>query len=162
MKRKIKDGRTIELVKSSYQPNKAELEEDFRLDVPGGTPLEKFKGLTRAMVQRSTCSGLPNPELGGGEILGLNLQAQRPDKGITNNSAQAQSQRRWRGLEVQTDVHWAFNDLGKPGHSARYRLSGDQSTSAGLWIPTNWSRASGALCLIPFLGRCIFTVRREI
>ena len=54
MKRKkpqIKDGRTIELVGHSYQPNKAELAEDFRLDVPGDTALEKFKRLTRAMVQ---------------------------------------------------------------------------------------------------------------
>ena len=30
-KPKIKDGRTIELVSKSYQPNKAELDEDFRL-----------------------------------------------------------------------------------------------------------------------------------
>ncbi len=50
-KSKIKDGRTIELVSHSYQPNKAELEEDFNLDVPGDTALEKFKRLTRAMIQ---------------------------------------------------------------------------------------------------------------
>lgn len=43
--------RTVELVGHDYQPNKAELEEDFRLDVSGGSPMEKFKRLTRAMVQ---------------------------------------------------------------------------------------------------------------
>ena len=43
--------RTIELVKSSYQPNKAELEEDFRLEVPGDSPLDKLRRLTRSMVQ---------------------------------------------------------------------------------------------------------------
>ena len=43
--------RTVELVSHDYQPNKAELEEDFRLDVPGDSPLAKFKRLTRAMVQ---------------------------------------------------------------------------------------------------------------
>ena len=43
--------RTVEVVKSSYQPNKAELEEEFDLDVPGDTALENFKRLTRAMVQ---------------------------------------------------------------------------------------------------------------
>ena len=50
-KPKIKNGRTIELVSKSYQPNKAELAEDFRLEVPGDAALEKFKRLTRAMVQ---------------------------------------------------------------------------------------------------------------
>ena len=61
MKRKIKEGGTIELVKSSYQPNKSELEEDFRLDVPGNNPLEKFKQLTRAMVQPVNVQWISKP-----------------------------------------------------------------------------------------------------
>ena len=41
----------IELVKNAYNPTKAELEEEFSLDVPGDTPLGRLRNLTRAMVQ---------------------------------------------------------------------------------------------------------------
>lgn len=44
----------IELVRHSYQPNKAELEEEVDLDVPGDAALAKFKRMTRAMVQLVT------------------------------------------------------------------------------------------------------------
>lgn len=53
--------RTVKLVKSSYQPNKADLEEDFRLDVPGDSTLEKFKKLTRSMVQPVNVRWIPKP-----------------------------------------------------------------------------------------------------
>ena len=33
--------RTVELVKSSYQPTKAELEEEVSLDIPGDSVLER-------------------------------------------------------------------------------------------------------------------------
>ena len=48
---KRKDPRTIELVKSSYQPSKAELEEEVREDIPGGTAMHKLRNLTRSMVE---------------------------------------------------------------------------------------------------------------
>ena len=48
---KRKGPLTIELVKSSYQPSKAELEEDVREDIPGDTAMHKLRNLTRAMVE---------------------------------------------------------------------------------------------------------------
>ena len=47
----MKKPKTIELVKKDYQPTKADLEDEFSLDVPGSTPLERLRNLTRAMVQ---------------------------------------------------------------------------------------------------------------
>ena len=44
-------SKTIELVKNTYNPTKAELEDEFSLDVPGGTALERLRTLTKAMVQ---------------------------------------------------------------------------------------------------------------
>ena len=41
---------TIELVRSSYQPTKAEKEEGVRLDVPGETILERMERLGRALT----------------------------------------------------------------------------------------------------------------
>ena len=48
---KRKEPRTVELVDSSYQPSKAELAEDVRVDLPGDTALHKLRNLTRAMVE---------------------------------------------------------------------------------------------------------------
>ena len=47
----MKKPKTVELVKSSYQPSKAELEDEFQLDIPGDTTMQRLKNLTRAMVQ---------------------------------------------------------------------------------------------------------------
>ncbi|MDE0245182.1 MAG: hypothetical protein OXM59_07560 [Gammaproteobacteria bacterium] len=43
--------RRIRLPHPTYQPSKAELEEDIRLDVPGDTPEEKAVNLARAVMQ---------------------------------------------------------------------------------------------------------------
>lgn len=43
--------KTIELVKSDYQPTKAELEEEFTLDVPGETVDQRMRNLTMALLQ---------------------------------------------------------------------------------------------------------------
>ena len=43
--------RTVELVKSSYQPTKAELEEEISLDIPGDSVLERMEHLAKAMMQ---------------------------------------------------------------------------------------------------------------
>lgn len=41
---------TVELVRSSYQPMKAELEEEFTVDVPGDTVEERMANLGRAIT----------------------------------------------------------------------------------------------------------------
>jgi hypothetical protein len=41
--------RTAEVVRSSYQPTKAELEEEVRLDIPGDTVEDRMKNLAKAM-----------------------------------------------------------------------------------------------------------------
>ena len=41
----------VELVKSDYQPTKAELEEEIELDVPGKTVNERMKNLTLGLMQ---------------------------------------------------------------------------------------------------------------
>ena len=47
-----KKPRTVEMVKSSYQPTKAELEEEIELDFPEGlSDSERFEALGDAMVQ---------------------------------------------------------------------------------------------------------------
>lgn len=46
-----KKPKTVELVKSDYQPTKAELEEEFELDVPGKTVNERMKNLTLGLMQ---------------------------------------------------------------------------------------------------------------
>ena len=43
--------KTVELVKSDYQPNKAELEEEFELDVPGKTVDQRMRNLTMGLLQ---------------------------------------------------------------------------------------------------------------
>ncbi len=60
MKRKPKP-KTIELVKKTYNPTKAELEEGFKLDVPGDTVLEKMKNLTGAVTRPVKVRGLDRP-----------------------------------------------------------------------------------------------------
>ena len=45
-KRKI-----INLKNPEYHPSKAELEEEIKIDVPGDTPEEKIKNLTKAVLQ---------------------------------------------------------------------------------------------------------------
>ena len=45
-KRKI-----ITLKNPEYQPSKAKLEEVIKIDVPGDTPEEKMKNLTKAVLQ---------------------------------------------------------------------------------------------------------------
>ena len=43
--------RTVELVKSSYQPSKAEMEEEFAVEVPGETVEERMANLGRAITR---------------------------------------------------------------------------------------------------------------
>ena len=48
---KTKGGRTVELVKSSYQPTKAEKEEEISLDIPGDSALARMENLAKAMMR---------------------------------------------------------------------------------------------------------------
>lgn len=43
--------RTVELVKSDYQPTKFEQEEEFDLDIPGGTEEERLDFLGQALTE---------------------------------------------------------------------------------------------------------------
>ena len=43
--------KTVELVKSSYQPTKAEMEEEFSVEVPGDTVEERLANLGRAITR---------------------------------------------------------------------------------------------------------------
>ncbi len=43
--------KTVETVRSDYQPAKAELEEEFNMDVPGKTVNERMRNLARALLQ---------------------------------------------------------------------------------------------------------------
>ena len=43
--------RTVELVKSDYQPTKVELEEEFDLDISGGTEEERLDSLGQALTE---------------------------------------------------------------------------------------------------------------
>ena len=49
-KRKPK-RKTLYLKPLDYQPSKAELEEEIRIDVPGDTPDEKMDNLAKAVLQ---------------------------------------------------------------------------------------------------------------
>ena len=51
MSRKKTKPKTIELVKSSYNPTKAELDKDIALDVTGDTVLERMGNLSRAVTR---------------------------------------------------------------------------------------------------------------
>ena len=46
-----KDPPTIELRPSTYQPSKAELEEEFHIDVPGDTVEEKMENFAKALLR---------------------------------------------------------------------------------------------------------------
>ena len=41
----------VEIVKSDYQPTKAELEEEFELDVPGETLDQRMRSLTLGLLR---------------------------------------------------------------------------------------------------------------
>ncbi len=43
--------KTVEIVRSDYQPAKAELEEEFNMDVPGKTVNERMRNLTMGLLQ---------------------------------------------------------------------------------------------------------------
>ncbi len=51
MSRKKNKPKTIELVKSSYNPTKAEMDKYIALDVTGDTVLERMGNLTRAVTR---------------------------------------------------------------------------------------------------------------
>ena len=51
MSRKKTKPKIIELVKSSYNPTKAELDKDIALDVTGDTVLERMGNLSRAVTR---------------------------------------------------------------------------------------------------------------
>ena len=49
-KNQPKKPKTVELVKSTYQPTKAEMDEQFRMDHPG-TTLERMEALADGLLQ---------------------------------------------------------------------------------------------------------------
>ena len=53
--------KTVELVKSSYQPTKAELEEEFSVDVPGETVEERMDALGRALTRPVAARWIDKP-----------------------------------------------------------------------------------------------------
>ena len=56
-----KKPKTVELVKSDYQPTKAEKEEEFSLDVPGETAMERLENLTRAVQKPAKIRWIDKP-----------------------------------------------------------------------------------------------------
>ena len=48
---KRKKPRTVEIVKSSYQPTQAEMKDDAPLKLPGQTVLERIESLADAMLR---------------------------------------------------------------------------------------------------------------
>ena len=53
--------RTVELVKSDYQPTKAELKEEFDLDVPGHTVEEQMDFLGKALTETVNIRWIDKP-----------------------------------------------------------------------------------------------------
>ena len=53
--------RIVELVKSDYQPTKAELKEEFDLDVPGNTVEEQMDFLGKALTETVRIRWIDNP-----------------------------------------------------------------------------------------------------
>lgn len=43
--------KTVELVRNTYQPSKAEMEEEFQVDAPGTNTLDRMAAITRAVTQ---------------------------------------------------------------------------------------------------------------
>jgi len=57
------DRPTLELVKNSYQPSKAELEEEIPpLDLPGDTPMEKFQHALKVLTQPVNITFIRRPK----------------------------------------------------------------------------------------------------
>ena len=56
---KAKPKRTIKIVRSTYQPSKAELEDDSRLVVPSGTTPEQLAG---ALLRPATIRHIDKPK----------------------------------------------------------------------------------------------------
>ncbi len=48
---KSKNPKVVELVKSDYQPTKAEHEEEFSVDLPGATVAERMSAIGRALTR---------------------------------------------------------------------------------------------------------------
>ncbi len=58
---KPRKPKIVELVKSDYQPTKAELEEEFDLDVPGETMGERMDFLGRALTETVNIRWIDKP-----------------------------------------------------------------------------------------------------
>lgn len=57
------DHPTVELVKNSYQPSKAKLEEEIPpLDLPGDSPMEKFQHALKVLSQPVNVTFLRRPK----------------------------------------------------------------------------------------------------
>ena len=56
---------TLDLVKPSYQPTKAELEEESVADVPGKTIEECMANLGRAITEKADARWIDKPGTGG-------------------------------------------------------------------------------------------------
>ena len=54
-------GRTVELVRSDYQPTKTELEEEFDVDIPGNTVEERMDFLGRALTETVNVRWIDRP-----------------------------------------------------------------------------------------------------
>ena len=52
---------TVEVVKSSYQPTKAEREEEFSVDVPGETVQERMSYIGMALMQKPNVKWVDKP-----------------------------------------------------------------------------------------------------
>ena len=55
------ERKTVELVKSDYQPTKAELEEEFDIDVPGDTVEERLDSLGKALTETVNIRWIDKP-----------------------------------------------------------------------------------------------------
>lgn len=53
--------RTAEVVHSSYQPSKAELEEEVSLDIPGETVEDRMRNLAKAVKGPVNIRWIPHP-----------------------------------------------------------------------------------------------------
>ena len=58
----MKKQRTVELVKSSYQPTKADVEEVFNVDVPGETVEERMSYIGMALMQKPNVRWVDKPK----------------------------------------------------------------------------------------------------
>ena len=56
--------KTVELVKSDYQPSKADQEEEFSVNVPGDTVLERMGFMTKALTQPVKVRWVDKPKKG--------------------------------------------------------------------------------------------------